>query len=46
MPIICVICDDGLEDGEYLYKGISYCGDCYRAVRKLEADQKKDGNSK
>jgi hypothetical protein len=23
-----------LEDGEYLYKGKSYCDDCYRAVKK------------
>ena len=31
---ICVECDYILEDGEYLYKGKSYCDDCYRMVKK------------
>jgi hypothetical protein len=35
--IKCVVCDGSLEDGEYLHKGKSYCDDCYRAVKKLEA---------
>jgi hypothetical protein len=29
----CVECDDE----EYLFKGKTYCDDCYRAVKKLEA---------
>jgi NMD protein affecting ribosome stability and mRNA decay len=39
MFIKCVECDHILEDGEYLYKGKSYCDDCYRAVKKLEEVQ-------
>ena len=39
MLIKCVECDHILDDdeAEYHYKGKSYCGDCYRAVKKLEA---------
>jgi hypothetical protein len=40
MLIKCVECDD--DDGEYHHKGKSYCGDCFRAVRKLEANQQKE----
>jgi hypothetical protein len=46
MLIKCVICDGDLDEGEYLYKGKSYCDDCYKMVRKLEADQKKDDGSR
>jgi hypothetical protein len=28
-----------LEDEEYLYKGKSFCDDCYRVVKKLETAQ-------
>jgi hypothetical protein len=39
----CVECDQVLEDMEYLYKGKSYCDDCYRAVKKLETIHKEKG---
>jgi hypothetical protein len=39
----CVGCDGSLEDGEYLYKGKSYCDDCYGAAKKLEAIQQEIG---
>src|SRR5918996_5331247 len=34
----CAECDHLLvsDEVEYLYKGKSYCDDCYRAVKKLE----------
>jgi hypothetical protein len=34
----CVECDHLLvgDEVEYLYKGKSYCDDCYRAVKKAE----------
>lgn len=36
MIIRCIECNDVLNDDvEYLYKGKSYCDDCYRAVKKL-----------
>ena len=35
----CVECDHILEDEEHIYKGKSYCDDCYRAVKKFEATQ-------
>jgi hypothetical protein len=41
--ITCVVCDGSLEDGEYFYKGKSYCDDCYRAAKKLEAIQQEKG---
>jgi hypothetical protein len=34
-------CDGDLEEGEYLYKGKSYCGDCYTAVKKAEEKKHK-----
>jgi hypothetical protein len=39
----CVECDHLLvgDEVEYLYKGKSYCGDCYKAVKKAEAAQQK-----
>ena len=40
MLIKCVECDD--DDGDSHHKGKSYCGDCFRAVRKLEANQQKE----
>ena len=40
MLIKCVECDD--DDAEYHHKGKSYCGDCFRAVKKLEANQRKE----
>ena len=43
MFVKCVKCDHILEDEEYLYKGKSYCDDCYRAVKKLEAAQQENG---
>jgi hypothetical protein len=36
MLIKCVDCNQVLEDMEYLYKGKSYCDDCYRAAKKSE----------
>ena len=36
MFVKCVECDHILEDEEYLYKGKSYCDDCYRAVKKMK----------
>jgi hypothetical protein len=38
----CVECDHLLVDDEvkYLYRGKSYCGDCYRAAKKLQAKQR------
>lgn len=32
MLIKCVTCDGDLDEGEYLYKRKSYCGDCYKIV--------------
>ena len=45
MPSKCIECDQLLVDDEveYLYKGKSYCDDCYRAVKKLEAIHKEKG---
>jgi hypothetical protein len=42
MPSRCVECDHLLvgDEVEYLYRGKSYCGDCYRAAKKLEAKQR------
>jgi hypothetical protein len=31
------------DEVEYLYKGKSYCDDCYKAVKKLEAIQQEKG---
>jgi hypothetical protein len=45
MLIKCVECDGVLDDVEYLYKGKSYCDDCYRAVKKLEAARPKENRS-
>jgi hypothetical protein len=28
------------DEVEYLYRGKSYCGECYRAAKKLEAKQR------
>ena len=43
MLIKRVECDDVLnDDGEYHHKGKSFCGDCFRAVKKLEANQRKE----
>jgi hypothetical protein len=39
----CVECDHKLEDEEYIYKGKTYCDECYRAVKKLKAVQQKKG---
>jgi hypothetical protein len=38
MLIKCVECDHifGDDEAEYIYKGKSYCDDCYRAVKKAE----------
>jgi hypothetical protein len=38
MPSKCVECDHLLvgDEVEYLYKGKSYCEDCYRAAKKAE----------
>ena len=38
----CVVCDLLLVGDEvgYLYRGKSYCGDGYRAAKKLEAKQR------
>jgi hypothetical protein len=33
-----------LEDEEYIYKGKTYCGDCYIAVKKAQAAQQEKGN--
>jgi hypothetical protein len=37
MPSKCVECDHLLvgDEAEYLYKGKSYCDDCYRGVKKV-----------
>jgi hypothetical protein len=37
MPTKCVECDHLLvgDEAEYLYKGKSYCDDCYRGVKKV-----------
>jgi hypothetical protein len=37
----CVECDHIFADdeAEYLYKGKSYCGDCYRAVKMVEINK-------
>jgi hypothetical protein len=44
MEIKCVECEGVLNDDvEYLYKGKSYCDDCYRASKKLEAVQQENG---
>jgi hypothetical protein len=32
----CVECDSLLLDEEYLYKGKSYCDDCYKMIRRAE----------
>ncbi|MDQ3839327.1 MAG: hypothetical protein M3297_08670 [Thermoproteota archaeon] len=39
MLIKCVECDHifGDDEAEYIYRGKTYCDDCYRAVRKAEA---------
>jgi hypothetical protein len=34
LPIRCMVCDGDLEEGEYIYKGKSYCEDCNSAVKK------------
>jgi hypothetical protein len=38
MPNRCVECDHLFvgDDVEYLYKGKSYCDDCYRMVKSAE----------
>jgi hypothetical protein len=38
----CVECDHLLADDEveYLYKGKSFCDDCYRAVKKLRQSKR------
>jgi hypothetical protein len=43
MPNRCVECDHLLigDDVEYLYKGKSYCDDCYRMVKKAEIRNRK-----
>src|SRR5918994_7930507 len=43
----CSECDHSFSDDEdeYLYKGKSYCDDCYRAVKKLEAIQQENARS-
>lgn len=45
MLIKCAECNHLLvgDEVEYLYKGKSYCDDCYRAVKKLEGAQEKKG---
>ena len=43
MLIKCVECDHilvGDDEAEYIYKGKSYCADCYEAVKKAEAVQR------
>ena len=42
MFVKCVECDHILEDEEYLYKGKSYCDDCYRAIKRLWQEIKLD----
>jgi hypothetical protein len=39
----CMECDHLLvgDEVEYLYKGKSYCDDCYRSVKKLEETSEK-----
>ena len=38
----CVECDSLLVDEEYLYKGKSYCDDCYRMFRSAGDDESKN----
>ena len=39
---ICVECDHILEDEEHIYRGKSYCDDCYKAVKKAEIENQED----
>jgi hypothetical protein len=46
MLIKCVECDHVLigDEAENLYKGKSYCDDCYKAAKGLEAAVQQKGN--